>query len=105
MERILATFPRFVGAGFGSLTTETFCRAFSAVFGARVSKSVFSGTAVCDCVVANQERNGHIFVRETPDEIFRRLRQVRDGERRPLVGTAWRRRQLWRGDELLVPNQ
>ena len=33
MERILASFPRFAGAGFGSLTTETFCRAFSAVFG------------------------------------------------------------------------
>src|SRR5208337_883212 len=55
MERILASFPRFVGAGFGSLTTETFCRAFSAVFGARVSKSVFSGTAVCDCVAASTD--------------------------------------------------
>src|SRR5208337_628667 len=41
MERILASFPRFAGAGFGSLTTETFCRPFSAVFGP-ASQSRFS---------------------------------------------------------------
>src|SRR5208283_2547902 len=48
--RILASFPRLAGAEFVSLTTETFCRAFSAVFGAYVSKSVFGGTAVSDCL-------------------------------------------------------
>ena len=47
---MLASFPRLAGAEFVSLTTETFCRAFSAVFGAHVSKSVFGGTAVSDCL-------------------------------------------------------
>ena len=34
------------------------------------------GSDIRFLAVEDQARNGHIFVRETPDEIFRRLRQV-----------------------------
>ena len=83
MERILASFPRFVGAGFGSLTTETFCRAFSAVFGP-ASQSRFS-------VVKRRGKVGRVGGREL----------VSVGHRRTIAGKRERGKNM-RGAILLA---